>query len=60
MICPFAEQKKQTLLKPKDLEARRETLDTLLMIDAAGHSNSEGLQSAKANQPTAPISTQSG
>ncbi len=44
MICPFTEQEKQALLEAEDLEARRETLNTLLMIDAAGDDNGGGLQ----------------
>ncbi len=44
MICPFTEQEKQALLEAEDLEERRKTLNTLLMIDAAGDESAGGLQ----------------
>ena len=44
MICPFTEQEKQALLEAEDLEERRKTLKTLLMIDAAGDEGTGGLQ----------------
>ena len=44
MICPFTEQEKQALIEAEDLDQRRKTLNTLLMIDAAGDEGVGGVQ----------------
>lgn len=42
MICPFTEQEKQALLEAEDLSERRNTLNTLLTIDAAANDDNPG------------------